>query len=286
MSDAAHTGTSPRSLDVDAAARPSVVSMDFDSDEPDRLHSIQRVAHAAGISSRTLRYYDQIGLLPPAATTGSGLRHYDSSSLVRLQRILLLRATGMELKTIAAVLDQEQDEQTALNEHIIALEKQRSVLDRQILTLRNTISTLDKGDIVGLHDSFEGFNEQYEHEVTERWGKEQFTRSNNWWRSLPETGRITFMEESRTLIARWVAAGRQGLTATCPQAQELAEAHIQWLASIPGTPGHRADPAALHGYVRSLAQMYVSDERFAATYEGQAQFVHDALEHFLDHARP
>lgn len=259
--------------------------MDFGAHEHSRLHSTQQVAHAAGISSRTLRYYDQIGLLPPVSTTSTGQRLYDSSSLVRLQRILLLRATGMELKTITAILDQEQDEKAALQKHIITLERQRSLLDRKILTLRNTITKLDKGDTMGLHDSFEGFNEQYEQEVTQRWGKDQFTRSNNWWKSLPETRRIEFMEESRSLITRWANAGKQGLAPSSTQAQELAKDHVTWLESIPGTPGHHADPAVLHGYVRSLAQMYVSDERFAATYEGQAQFVHDTLEYFLDHQR-
>ena len=51
------------------------------------------LARRAGISTRTLRHYDQIGLLTPTRTSGSGLRFYDAWAVARLQRILLLRET-------------------------------------------------------------------------------------------------------------------------------------------------------------------------------------------------
>ena len=54
--------------------------------------SIQEVARLAGTTSRTLRHYDAIGLLTPARIGTGGYRYYDSAALVRLQRILLLRA--------------------------------------------------------------------------------------------------------------------------------------------------------------------------------------------------
>lgn len=257
--------------------------MNFSGSQHQELHPIEHVARAAGISTRTLRYYHQIDLLPPAYTAHDGRRHYDSSSLVRLQRILLLRSTGLELKTIAAILNDSRDEKAALQEHIVALEKQRQQLERKILTLHTTIRKLDKGETVELNESFEGFNDQYEEEVIERWGRDSFTQSNHWWKSLPETKRRGFFEVSQALIERWVSAGQAGYRADSPQAQELAALHVQWLRSIPGTPGHQGEADALSDYVRSLAQLYVTDERFAATYEGQAQFVHDALEHFLDH---
>lgn len=66
--------------------------------------SIQEIARLAGTTSRTLRHYDDIGLLPPSRIAANGYRHYDAASLVRLQRILLLRELGLGLPQIAEVL--------------------------------------------------------------------------------------------------------------------------------------------------------------------------------------
>ena len=66
--------------------------------------SIQEIARLAGTTSRTLRHYDDIGLLPPTRIAHNGYRHYDAPALVRLQRILLLRELGLGLPQIAEVL--------------------------------------------------------------------------------------------------------------------------------------------------------------------------------------
>jgi DNA-binding transcriptional MerR regulator len=66
--------------------------------------SIQDLARAAGTTSRTLRYYGQLGLLAPSRIGSNGYRYYDQESLVRLQRILLLRELGLGLPAIADVL--------------------------------------------------------------------------------------------------------------------------------------------------------------------------------------
>ncbi|MBN8881039.1 MAG: MerR family DNA-binding transcriptional regulator, partial [Salana multivorans] len=50
--------------------------------------SIQDVVRRTGVTSRTLRHYDAIGLLPPSFVAVGGIRHYDDDALVRLQRIL------------------------------------------------------------------------------------------------------------------------------------------------------------------------------------------------------
>ena len=56
--------------------------------------SIQEIAKIAGTTSRTLRHYDDIGLLKPTRTGHNGYRYYDAAALVQLQRILLLRQLG------------------------------------------------------------------------------------------------------------------------------------------------------------------------------------------------
>lgn len=77
---------------------------------PAQHWTIQEVARRAGVSSRTLRHYDHIGLLPPSGVTAKGYRQYDAQALVRLQRILLMRQLGLPLETIRQMIDEQQDE--------------------------------------------------------------------------------------------------------------------------------------------------------------------------------
>ena len=77
----------------------------------------EEVVRASGVTSRTLRHYDEIGLLRPAAIAPNGHRWYEREQLVRLQRILLLRDLGLRLDVIADVLDGETDEVAALRRH-------------------------------------------------------------------------------------------------------------------------------------------------------------------------
>lgn len=99
--------------------------------------SIQEIARLAGTTSRTLRHYDDIGLLPPSRIAHNGYRHYDGQALVRLQRILLLRELGLGLPQIAEVLGAASvgegagSEATALETHLALLrEEQTRAADR------------------------------------------------------------------------------------------------------------------------------------------------------------
>ena len=63
--------------------------------------SIVEVARLAGVSSRTLRHYDDVGLLPPAYVGSNGYRYYGRDELHRLQEVLVLRELGLPLDAIA-----------------------------------------------------------------------------------------------------------------------------------------------------------------------------------------
>ena len=66
------------------------------------MMTIHEVSKLAGVSVRTLHYYDAIGLLPPTALTESGYRLYDDTALARLQSILLFRELEFPLRTSSA----------------------------------------------------------------------------------------------------------------------------------------------------------------------------------------
>ncbi len=69
-----------------------------------RLYPTSRFANRAGVTVRTLRYYDQIGLLQPASVTESGHRRYTDRDLIKLQQILALKFLGFSLEQVREIL--------------------------------------------------------------------------------------------------------------------------------------------------------------------------------------
>ncbi|WP_263091651.1 MerR family transcriptional regulator [Curtobacterium sp. RIT-PI-V] len=120
-------------------------------------HGIADVARSAGVSSRTLRHYDAIGLLPATAVGHGGLRRYDDRALVRLQRILLLRSLGLGLPDIRRVLDGEPDDVAALTAHVAWLERERDRLARQLAAVRTTITRIEDGERLTAAAALDGF---------------------------------------------------------------------------------------------------------------------------------
>jgi DNA-binding transcriptional MerR regulator len=247
--------------------------------------SIQQVARIAGTTSRTLRHYDDVGLVPPSRVGSNGYRYYDELALVRLQRVLLLRELGLGLPQIAEVLAHEQDEASALTTHLALLRQEQDRLARQVAAVEQTIHALTGGDDLMAEKMFDGFDHtQYKDEVEQRWGKDAYARSDAWWRGMSDSERDDWKAQSEQLGRDWIAAAQDpDVAPDSPPAQALAARHVEWLRSIPGTPA--ADPGGdLDGYVRGLAEMYVADERFAANYGGTegAVFVRDALVAYVD----
>jgi DNA-binding transcriptional MerR regulator len=101
-------------------------------------YTVKRVAAMSGVSGRTLRFYDQTGLLKPAYTKANGYRIYEESQLLILQQILFYRELGFELKRIKKILRQRKFEKVA------ALKSHRQVLEENVTRTRTLIETIDK----------------------------------------------------------------------------------------------------------------------------------------------
>lgn len=119
--------------------------------------SIQQVARMSGVTARTLRYYDEIGLLRPAHVGANGYRFYEYEQLLRLQHVLLLRELGMDLASIAAVVDGASNQLDVLRSHLERLHDQRGQLDTLIRTVQTTIAHLEKGLPMPADEMFDGF---------------------------------------------------------------------------------------------------------------------------------
>ncbi len=275
--------------------------------ETDVEYSIQETARAAGVTSRTLRHYDDIGLVTPSRVGGNGYRYYDDRSLVRLQRVLLLRELGLGLEAIGQVLA-AQDAQSAdpagdpaaaeagiLTAHLDLLRQEQGRIAAQIGSVERTIAALrrslsgetshatEREDLMS-ENMFEGFDHtQYREEVEQRWGADAYAKSDRWWRGLGEEGRAEWQRRVAQLSADWSAAAERGEDPESPAAQDLARRHVEWLRGAPGTPAAEAG-GDVAGYVLGLAEMYVADERFAANYGGVegAAFVRDSLRAYVE----
>lgn len=239
--------------------------------------SIQELAKLTGITSRALRHYDEIGLLPPARIGANGYRYYDDSSLLRLQRILLLRELGLGLRQIAEVLDRHTSEQRALEAHLAWLRQEHDRLLRQVASVTSTLESLQRGTPIMAEKMFDGFDHtRYKDEVEQRWGKDAYAKGDAWWRGMSETEKRAWKERTARLSADWVSAAQAGMTPESAEAQALAARHVGWLGDVPGTPTN------VKAYVMGLGELYVADPRFGAAYSNDegvnaATFVRDAL---------
>lgn len=241
--------------------------------------TIQELATRAGISSRTLRHYDHIGLLAPSRVGENGYRYYDAPAVARLQRILLMRRFGMGLPAIAEVLAEEVDTCDGLRAHIAALEEERDRIEQRIRSVRHTLEALQAGAEPQMDVMLMGFNDHYRDEVVSRWGEHAFRVSNDWWHGKTLDQQRAWKQDAEDLVAAWVAAVRTGVSPTSEQAQSLAARHVRWLSRIPGTPTAEGDRERSIDMVKGVGDMYIDDPRYAGMYEDAAgaTFVRDAL---------
>ncbi len=102
--------------------------------------SVGELAELAGVSSRTIRYYDKKGLLSPVAYSENQYRQYDKSSLLQLQQILMLKYIGFSLEEITEIFQRRKEISVTelLAEQRRMLLKKREQLNRVIAVVEKT----------------------------------------------------------------------------------------------------------------------------------------------------
>jgi len=241
--------------------------------------SIAQVARMSGVTSRTLRHYDQIGLLPPAEIGGNGYRYYETGELLRLQQILLLRQLDLGLAEIKEILGRGADPVVALREHHKRLLAERDRLGTLAHTIERTIGELEhqKGNplmtkISRPENLFEGFDgTQYDAEARERW-PEQWETSRTHVETLTPADTERMQQEMTAAMIRMAELMVAGVPVDDPAVLAETQLHYESVCRF-WTPNAEA--------YRCLGQMYVDDERFAVNYrkiaEGLAEYQRDAM---------
>lgn len=244
-------------------------------------YTVQKLGKMAGISTRTLRYYDEIDILKPARINSSGYRIYGQQEVDRLQQILFYRELGVSLEDIKSmVTSPEFDGAKALREHREKLLEKREQLDMLIANVEKTIAKTEGRIVMSDKEKFEGFKQKlidenekkYGEEIREKYGKDAVEKSNNRVKNMTqeEYDAVTRLgEEQLRILAEAFKTGDP----SGELAQKAAELHKQWLTFYWDSYSKEAHAG--------LAQMYVDDERFRAYYDkeqpGTAEFLRDAI---------
>ena len=244
-------------------------------------YSINKLSNMSGVSTRTLRYYDEINLLKPARLASSGYRIYGEAQVDTLQQILFYKELDFSLEDIKTLLSAPAfDREQAFTDHLSALHNKRARLDSLILTVTKSIATMKGETTMSDKEKFDGFKqklieeneENFGGEIRRKYGDEVIDESNAKLSGLTkeqyEAGerlRIAFEETLKSAFDSSDPAGTL--------AQEACELHKQWLCVY--------YPRYSKEYHMGLGEMYLADERFKANYEklaiGCTEFLRDAI---------
>ena len=245
------------------------------------MYTIKVIADLAGVTTRTLRYYDQLGLLIPAEIGENGYRYYDHDSLLRLQQVLYFRELEVPLKEIKHLLNHPDFQlSSSLENHRAALRDQVQRLNKLLATLEKTISSLQGEGKMSEKEYFEGCDEtRYEDETRERWGQmPQYAESQRKWSSYTKEQKEKIKIEGGKIAERMVTENPD-VSTDDPDVQVAVGEYYDYLNKY----FYTCDV----GFLRSLADMWVQDPRFAVNYErvrkGGAAFVREAVHIYCDH---
>lgn len=244
-------------------------------------YTVKQLAKLSKVTSRTLRYYDEIGILKPARINSSGYRIYGGKEVDRLQQILFYRELGMSLKDIKKViLSPCFDETQALKLHLKKLLDEKARLNLLISNVEKTIAQKEGRITMRDSEKFEGFKKsiindnekKYGVEIRSKYGDKTIDESNRKLMNMTQEQFDEFTKLGDQINELLKLACKSGDPAG-EHAQKVADLHKQWLCFT--WPEYSKEAHA------GLAQMYVQDERFKEYYDricpGAAQFLRDAI---------
>lgn len=240
--------------------------------------TVGAVAELVGVSVRTLRHWDEIGLVRPSGRTWSGYRVYAAAEIARIHRVLVYREVGVPLAQIAALMDDPEVDVTA------HLRRQRALLGDRITRLTEMVSAVDAMLEANMHDEHltpeqmseifgTEWNPEYQDEAEHRWGESpEWAQSQERQKSMRREDWERVKADGDALDADLAAAVRGGVAPDAPQANALAERHRASIAQFYD---------CTHAMQVCLTQMYLCDQRFTDHYEsiqpGLTQWLHDAV---------
>ena len=185
-------------------------------------YTVKQLSDLAGVSVRTLHYYDQIDLLTPDRGA-NGYRYYADTAVLKLQQILFYRELGFSLEDIRALLDAPDfDLLAALQTHHAALQARVQRLNALIATVETTILHLTGEVHMSQKQLFNGFSEEderrYAQEARERWDAGEVDASYKRWNSYSAEQKDRIKAEGAAIYTDLAAVMAQGAASPAVQA--------------------------------------------------------------------
>ena len=242
------------------------------------VYTVKRLAEAAGISVRTLHYYDEIGLLKPLSYGRNGYRRYGDNEASRLQQIMFFRELGFALSEIKDIMTRpEYDMLEALESHRTLLRKKSDRCCSLLDTVEKTIRKLREGKEMSIKEYYEGFSEKqiegYRQEVKQRWGEKTLENSEKRVLKMGKEKFREFQTEGGKIFQ--AVADNMGKRPENSDVQAIIARWREWLENF----SHYEDEAVLE-----LGRAYSQDTRFAAFFkkfgEKMPAFFSEAVEIF------
>lgn len=247
-----------------------------------KQYTVKELADLAGVTVRTLHYYDEIGVLQPSGRTESGYRLYNQKDVMRLQQILLYKEFEIPLTQIQSLLDDPDfDITTALYEHKEKLVQKHGRYKKLIETIDKTLQKIEgHNELITDKELYEGFSvqqrEEYHTEAVEKWGNERVQQSIARVKKFTKSEWEQIKSENEDLHKQLVQVMNTPVSDAA--VQKLVDTHRQSIEVFYNVTEE---------IYRGLADMYVQDERFTAFYEkyapGLAHFLSDAMKYYCDH---
>ncbi len=243
-------------------------------------YTVKQLARLAGVTPRTLHYYDEIGLLRPSSVGENGYRYYDEAAALRLQQILFYRELALSLDEISDLLHRPDfDVAAALRGHRAALQSRVGRLSQLIQTVDKTILHLEGMIEMDTKDLFAGFDEatqaQYEQEAAEMYDPKIVSETSRRWKNYSAEDKARIMAEGGA-IYRELAA----LIDRDPGDAAVQAALGRWHENLRAF--YEPTPAILRG----LGQGYAENPQFAAFFEAihphLPDFLRRAIAHYVD----
>lgn len=246
-------------------------------------YTINNTAKLVGISSRTLRYYDEIGLLKPKRISSNGYRIYGQKEIERLKEIIFYKEMGLPLDEIQRIISSKEfDGLSALKDHLENLLSQRNKLDDKILNVVSTIRSMRGEDKMSKED-FEEYIEklvddneiEYGEEVRREYGNDSMDKSNHKLSNMTREEFFRIEKLTTDLNQTLKEAVLEGDTKS-DLAKKVFELHKEWLCFY-------WDDYSKDAHL-GVTQMYVDDPRFFSYYENiapsSAIFLRDVVINF------
>lgn len=248
-------------------------------------YSVGKLAKLSGVSIRTLRFYDQIGLLKPSYVSESRYRYYQKAELLKLQQILFFRELGFELKQIQAIFAQSDfDRVQALHSHKKVLKKNIQRMQALMKTIDKTVNHLERKQAMADQEMYLGFSKEkqaeYEQYLIEKGGeqtKKHIAESKGAVQDWTSEDWNRHKAEYDELSREFVEAMAQKCKADSPVVQLLVARHYTWIKKL-WTPNRES--------YTGLGQLYLEHPDFRKLYDSYdpdlAQFLADAMKSFAD----